>query len=75
MGTLLARAFSFVMPVLFLTVGSWGLLLAGLFVVSLLRPLAVLPAFESLLLPWSAAVAAALAAFFLWAASQPPRAA
>jgi hypothetical protein len=72
-GTLLARAFSFVMPVLFLTVGSWGLLLAGLFVASLLRPLAVLPAFESLLLPWSAAVAVLAAAFFLWAPNRPTR--
>ncbi len=73
MGTLLARAFSFVMPILFLTVGSWGLLLAGLFVVSLLRPLAVLPAFESLLLPWSAGVAVLAAGFFLWAVSRPSR--
>lgn len=73
MSTALARIFSFLMPILFLTVGSWGLLLAVLFVASLLRPLAVLPTFERLLLPWSAAVAAALAAFFLWAAARSSR--
>ena len=73
MGTLLARALSFVMPVLFLTVGSWGLLLAGLFVTSLLRPLAVLPTFERLLLPWSASVAAVATACFLFLLTRPSR--
>jgi len=68
-----ARVVSFVMPIVFLTVGSWGLLIGGLFAVSLVRPLAVLPTFERLLLPWSAAVAGILSAFFLWASTRASR--
>ena len=62
----LGRVVSFVIPVAFLTGGMWGLLLAGLFTVSLFRPFEVLPVFKQVFWPYSAAVFTGISAFALW---------
>lgn len=57
---------SFVIPVAFLTAGMWGLLLAGLFTVSLFHPFEVLPVFEQVFWPYSAVMFTGIGGFALW---------